>query len=67
MKKEDYDFILEISNSEFPLIAFVNDLQRLKLMGKLQNFEYETMQEDLVKIAKLFKYYYDECQKANER
>lgn len=45
----------------------MNDLQRLKSMGKLQNFEYETMQEDLVKIAKLFKYYYDECQKANEK
>ena len=66
MTKEDYKLIEEISNSEFPLIDFLNDLALLKAGGSLVGFDYEAMQEDLVKIAKLFKYYYDECQKANE-
>ena len=61
MKKEDYELISEISNSYFPLIDFVNDLQILNNKGMLQNFNYEAMQNDLVKIAKLFKYYHDEA------
>lgn len=59
MTKKDYELILEISNSEFPLIDFVNDLRVLKRKGRLEDFDYEGMQNDLVKIAKLFKYYYD--------
>lgn len=62
MKKEDYDLILEISNSEFPLSDFANDLQRLKAMGRLENFNYEAMEDDLVKIAKLFKFYYEQSE-----
>ena len=62
MKKEDYELISEISNSYFPLIDFVNDLQILNNKGMLQNFNYEAMQNDLVKIAKLFKYYHDEAE-----
>lgn len=61
MKKEDYELISEISNSEFPLINIVNDFQILKSKGGLEDFNYEAMQDDLVKIAKLFKYYYDEA------
>lgn len=67
MTNEERNLIEEISNSEFPLIDFVNDLSVLNRKGRLQGFNYEAMQEDLVKIAKLFKHYYDECQKANER
>ena len=63
MTKEDYKLIEEISNSEFPLIDFVTDLEILYRMGRLQGFDYEAMQEDLLKIAKLFKYYYDEATK----
>lgn len=63
MTKEDYKLISDISNSEFPLIDFANDLEILFRMGRLQGFNYEAMQEDLVKIAKLFKHYYDECQR----
>lgn len=63
MTKEDYKLILEISNSEFPLIDFLNDLALLKAGGSLVSFNYEAMQEDLVKIAKLFKHYYDEATK----
>ena len=63
MKKEDYELIIQISNSYFPLIDFVNDLQILNGKGMLQNFDYEAMQNDLVKIAKLFKYYNEEAEK----
>lgn len=62
MKKEDYDFILEISNSYFPLVDIVNDFQILKSKGRLEDFDYEAIQDDLVKIAKLFKYYHDEAE-----
>lgn len=62
MTYEDYKLILEISNSEFPLIDLVNDLSILNHKGRLQGFDYEAMQDDLVKIAKLFKYYYDEAE-----
>lgn len=67
MKKEDYKLIEEISNSEFPLIDFVTDLDILNRMGRLQGFDYEAMQEDLVKIAKLFKHYYDEATKEGKK
>ena len=63
MTKEDYKLIEEISNSEFPLIDFANDLEILYRMGRLEGFDYEAMQEDLAKIAKLFKHYYDEATK----
>lgn len=63
MKKEDYELIIQISNSYFPLVDFVNDLQILNNKGMLQNFDYEAMQNDLVKIAKLFKYYNEEAEK----
>ena len=59
MKKEDYELILKISNSEFPLVDIVNDFQILKSKGRLEDFDYEAMQDDLVKIAKTFKDYYD--------
>lgn len=63
MKKEDYDFILEISNSYFPLVDIVNDFQILKSKGRLEDFNYEAIQDDLVKIAKLFKCYHHEATK----
>lgn len=63
MKKEDYELIIQISNSYFPLIDFVNDLQILNDKGMLKNFDYEAMKNDLVKIAKLFKYYNKEAEK----
>ena len=66
MTKGDYELIAEISNSEFPLIDFVNDLKILESRGMLLDFDYGMMQEDLVKIAKLFKYYYDKCQGARK-
>lgn len=62
MKKEDYDMILEISNSEFPLIDIVNDFQILKSKGRLEDFNYEAIQDDLVKIAKLFRFYYKQSE-----
>ena len=67
MTNEERNLIEGISNSEFPLIDFVNDLDILNRKGRLQGFDYEAMQEDLVKIAKLFKHYYDECQKQTKQ
>lgn len=67
MKKEDYELIIQISNSYFPLIDFVNDLQILNGKGILKNFDYEAMQNDLVKIAKLFKYYNEEAEKRHRK
>lgn len=62
MKKEDYDLIAEISNSNFPLIDFVHDLKFLESRGMLLDADYDMMQADLVTIAKTFKYYHDKCQ-----
>lgn len=62
MTYEDYKLILEISNSEFPLIDLVNDLRILNHKGRLQDFDYEAIQDDLVKIAKVFKFYYDQSE-----
>lgn len=62
MKKEDYDFILGISNSYFPLVDIVNDFQILKSKGRLEDFDYEAIQDDLVKIAKLFMFYYEQSE-----
>ena len=62
MKKEDYELISEISNSYFPLLDFVNDLDILKQQGKLEECVYQAMQEDLVKIAKAFKFYYEQSE-----
>lgn len=62
MKKEDYDLILEISNSEFPLSDFANDLDILKSQGKLEECVYQAMQDDLVKIAKTFAFYYKQSE-----
>lgn len=67
MKKEDYELISEISNSYFPLLDFVNDLDIIKSQGKLEECVYQAMQEDLVKIAKLFKYYHDEAEKWHDK
>ena len=67
MTHEDYVLIDKVSNSKFPLIDFVKALSFLNREGKLQDFDYEAMQDDLVKIAKLFKYYRDEATKAKRR
>ena len=67
MSGEDYELIEKISNSYFPLIDLVNDVNILNAQGKLVDFNYEAMQEDLVKIAKLFKFYYDKYQESRGR
>lgn len=67
MTNEDYELISKISTSEFPLSDFANDLRVLKRKGRLEDFDYEGMQNDLVKIAKLFKHYYDKSIKGEMR
>ena len=62
MTYEEFKLISEISNSYFPLLDFVNDLDILKQQGKLEECVYQAMQEDLVKIAKAFKFYYEQSE-----
>lgn len=59
MTYEDFKLIDEISNSEFPLMDIVNAFSTLNHNGRLQDVDYEVIQDDLVKIAKTFKDYYD--------
>ena len=67
MRREDYELIRVISNDAFPLYDFVYDIGRLFELGRLEGFDYQAMQEDLIKIAKLFKYYHDEAEKWHDK
>ena len=62
MKREDYELIREISNDAFPLYEFVYDIERLYELGRLNGFDYQAMQDDLVRIAKTFKFYYEQSE-----
>ena len=63
MTKEDYKLISDISNREFPLDKFLLDFEVLNHEKRLDGFDYEAILKDLVKIARTFKYYHDECEK----
>lgn len=60
MTYEDFKLIDEISNSEFPLMNFVDIFSALNHEGRLKDFDYDAIQDDLVKIAKVFKFYYEQ-------
>ena len=62
MRREDYELIREISNDAFPLYDFVYDIGRLFELGRLEGFDYQAMQDDLVRIAKTFKFYYEQSE-----
>lgn len=62
MRREDYELIREISNDAFPLYDFVYDISRLFELGRLEGFDYQAMQDDLVRIAKTFKFYYEQSE-----
>lgn len=62
MKEEDYELIREISNDAFPLYDFVCDIDCLFELGRLKGFDYQAMQDDLVRIAKTFKFYYEQSE-----
>lgn len=58
---EDESLIYELSNSEFPLADFWNDLNSmLRHNPKLaERFDIGGMRRDIVKIAKTFSHYYE--------
>lgn len=62
MTYEDFKLIDEISNSEFPLMDIVDAFSILNHKGRLQGFDYKTLQDDLVKIAKVYKFYYEQSE-----
>lgn len=62
MRREDYELIREISNDAFPLYDFAYDIGRLFELGRLEGFDYQAMQDDLVRIAKTFKFYYEKSE-----
>ena len=41
---------------------FVYDIGRLYELGRLNGFDYQAMQDDLVRIAKAFKFYYEKSE-----
>lgn len=66
MNKEDKQLIHDVSNREFPLDKFLLDFEILNRLGRMDGFEYEAILKDLVKIARTFKYYHDECERKEE-
>ena len=63
MNKEDRQLIHDVSNRDFPLKKFLNDFEVLNHENRLEGFDYEAILKDLVKIARTFKYYHDECER----
>ena len=57
-RKELKEKISEISNSEFPLIDFFNDIA----LNNNENFDKERAYEDIEKIYEVFSYYIDKCE-----
>lgn len=62
MTYKDFKLIDEISNSEFPLMDIVDAFRTLNHKGRLQGIDYEIVEKDLVKIAKAFKFYYEQSE-----
>lgn len=67
MNEKDKELIREISNSEFPLDAFANDIEHLRFEQPgnraLEAYDFDFMEEDMIKMAKTFKYFLDEYKK----
>ena len=62
MTYKEFKLIDEISSDEFPLMDIVDAFSTLNHEGRLQGFDYKTLQDDLVKIAKAFKFYYEQSE-----
>ena len=67
MNEKDKELIREVSNSEFPLDAFANDIEHLRFLPPgnkaLEAYDFDFMEEDIIKMAKTFKYFLDEAKK----
>ena len=64
MTYKELKLIDEISSDEFPLMDIVRAFSILNYIykGKLQGIDYEIVEKDLVKIAKAFKFYYEQSE-----
>lgn len=67
MNEKDKELIREVSNSEFPLDAFANDIDHLRFVQPgnkaLEAYDFDFMEEDIIKMAKTFKHFLDESKK----
>ena len=67
MNEKDKELIREVSNSEFPLDAFANDIEHLRFLQPgnqaLEAYDFDFMEEDIIKMAKTFKHFLDESKK----
>ena len=67
MNEKDKELIREVSNSEFPLDAFANDIEHLRFVQPgnkaLEAYDFDFMEEDIIKMAKTFKHFLDESKK----
>lgn len=67
MNEKDKELIREVSNSFFPLDAFANDIEHLRFEQSgnpaLEAYDFDFMEEDIIKMAKTFKYFLDKSKK----
>ena len=67
MNEKDKELIRGISNSEFPLDAFANDIEHLRFVQPgnpaLEAYDFDFMEEDIIKMAKTLKHFLDEAKK----
>ena len=64
MTYKEFKLIDEISSDEFPLMDIVRAFSILNYIykGKLQGIDYKMVEKDLVRIAKAFKFYYEQSE-----
>jgi len=62
MTYEEFKLIDEISSDEFPLMDIVDAFIILNHEGRLKGIDYEIVEKDLVRIAKTFKFYYEQSE-----
>lgn len=67
MNEKDKRLIREVSNSAFPLDAFANDIEHLRFEQPenpaLEAYDFDFMEEDIIKMAETFKHFEDEAKK----
>ena len=62
MTYKEFKLIDEISSDEFPLMDIVDAFIIFNHEGRLKGIDYEIVEKDLVKIAKAFKFYYEQSE-----
>lgn len=67
VSKEDRELIEMVSNSEFPLDAFLHDIEHHKHVKCTDGFDCVSAEEDVVKIAKTLEFYRNEARKWHDK